>query len=126
MKRIPTGYSLHECPPAKETALLSIQQIIVAVFNVIPVPLLIGAGIGLSASEITLLVAGCLLVTGLATILQCLGAGPPLQNQHGVAEAWPPFCSAWAPGRRAKSSNIFFWKAVCQGEITPIISFLSV
>ena len=61
MKRIPTGYSLHECPPAKETALLSIQQIIVAVFNVIPVPLLIGAGIGLSASEITLLVAGCLL-----------------------------------------------------------------
>ena len=76
MKRIPTGYSLHECPPAKETALLSIQQIIVAVFNVIPVPLLIGAGIGLSASEITLLVAGCLLVTGLATILQCLGAGP--------------------------------------------------
>ena len=47
-----------------------------AVFNVIPVPLLIGAGIGLSASETTLLVAGCLLVTGLATILQCLGAGP--------------------------------------------------
>ena len=76
MKRIPTGYSLHECPPAKETALLSIQQIIVAVFNVIPVPLLIGAGIGLSASEITLLVAGCLLVTGVATIVQSLGVGP--------------------------------------------------
>ena len=82
MKRIPTGYSLHECPPAKETALLSIQQIIVAVFNVIPVPLLIGAGIGLSASEITLLVAGCLLVTGLATILQCLGAGPAGARLH--------------------------------------------
>lgn len=54
----------------------SIQQIIVAVFNVIPVPLLIGAGIGLSQAEITILIAGCLLVTGIATILQTIGVGP--------------------------------------------------
>ena len=64
---INTGYSLNACPPIKETIIYSIQQIIVAVFNVIPVPLLIGAGIGLSSSEITILVAGCLLVTGIAT-----------------------------------------------------------
>lgn len=56
MSKINTGYSLNECPPMKETILYSIQQIIVAVFNVIPVPLLIGAGIGLSPSEITILV----------------------------------------------------------------------
>lgn len=38
--------------------------------------MLIGAGIGLSPSEITILVAGCLLVTGIATILQTIGVGP--------------------------------------------------
>ena len=38
--------------------------------------LLIGSGVGLSASEITILVAGCLLVTGIATILQTIGFGP--------------------------------------------------
>ena len=76
MSKIHTGYSLNECPPMKETIIYSIQQIIVAVFNVIPVPLLIGAGIGLSPSEITILVAGCLLVTGIATIFQTIGIGP--------------------------------------------------
>ncbi len=51
MSKINTGYSLNECPPMKETIIYSIQQIIVAVFNVIPVPLLIGAGIGLRSSD---------------------------------------------------------------------------
>ena len=74
--KIPVGYSLNDCPPIKETVPLSIQQIVVLVFNVLPVPLLIGAGIGLSASEITILVAGCLLVTGIATLLQTIGVGP--------------------------------------------------
>ncbi len=76
MSKIPVGYSLNDCPPIKETVPLSIQQIVVLVFNVLPVPLLIGAGIGLSASEITILVAGCLLVTGIATLLQTIGVGP--------------------------------------------------
>ena len=76
MSKSKKGYSLNECPPMKETIIYSIQQIIVAVFNVIPVPLLIGAGIGLRSSEITILVAGCLLVTGIATILQTIGIGP--------------------------------------------------
>ena len=76
MSKIPIGYGLNDCPPIKETVPLSIQQIVVLVFNVLPVPLLIGAGIGLSASEITILVAGCLLVTGIATLLQTIGVGP--------------------------------------------------
>ena len=76
MSKINTGYSLNECPPFKEPIIYTIQQIIVAVFNVIPVPLLIGAGIGLSQSEITILIAGCLLATGIATILQTIGVGP--------------------------------------------------
>ena len=87
MKKLPTGYALNECPPVKETIPLSLQQIVVLIFNVLPVPLLIGAGVGLSAAEITILVAGCLFVTGLATILQTFGIGPvgarlpiPLEN----------------------------------------------
>ena len=50
MSKVPVGYGLNDCPPIKETVPLSIQQIVVLVFNVLPVPLLIGAGIGLSAS----------------------------------------------------------------------------
>lgn len=87
MKRIPVGYTLNECPPVKETVPLSFQQIIVLIFNVLPVPLLIGAGVGLSAAEITVLMAGCLFVTGIATMLQTFGIGPvgarlpvPLEN----------------------------------------------
>lgn len=87
MKAIPRGYGLNECPPVNETIPLSIQQIVVLVFNVLPVPLLIGAGVGLSAAEITILVAGCLFVTGIAMIIQTIGIGPvgarlpiPLEN----------------------------------------------
>lgn len=76
VKKIPTGYTLNECPPVGESIPLSLQQIVVLVFNVLPVPLLIGSGVGLSASEITILVAGCLLVTGIATIIQTIGFGP--------------------------------------------------
>ena len=41
-----------------------------------PFRCLSATGIGLSASEITILVAGCLLVTGIATLLQTIGVGP--------------------------------------------------
>lgn len=76
MKKIPRGYALNECPPIKETVPLSLQHVLVLIFNVLPVPLLIAGGIGLSAAETTILVAGCLLVTGIATIVQSLGIGP--------------------------------------------------
>ena len=59
MKKIARGYTLNECPPVGEAIPLSIQQIVVLIFNVLPVPLLIGGGIGLNAAEITILVAGC-------------------------------------------------------------------
>ena len=95
MKKLPTGYALNECPPVKETIPLSLQQIVVLIFNVLPVPLLIGAGVGLSAAEITILVAGCLFVTGLATILQTFGIGPvgarlpiPLENSFVFVSPW--------------------------------------
>lgn len=87
MKNIPVGYTLNACPPINETIPLSIQQIVVLIFNVLPVPLLIGAGVGLSAAEITILVAGCLFITGIATMMQTFGIGPvgarlpiPLEN----------------------------------------------
>ena len=87
MKSISRGYSLNECPSVKESIPLSIQHVLVLIFNVLPVPLLIGAGVGLSAAEITILIAGCMFVTGAATLLQTIGAGPvgaklpiPLEN----------------------------------------------
>ena len=93
MSKIPVGYSLNDCPPIKETVPLSIQQIVVLVFNVLPVPLLIGAGIGLSASEITILVAGCLLVTGIATLLQRVREHHSLRA--GAASMEMAYSKAW-------------------------------
>ena len=58
MSKVPVGYGLNDCPPIKETVPLSIQQIVVLVFNVLPVPLLIGAGIGLYIAFIGLKSAG--------------------------------------------------------------------
>lgn len=87
MKKIPLGYGINECPSIKETIPLSLQHIIILIFNVLPVPLLIGGGVGLNPAEITILVAGCLFVTGIAIILQTVGIGPigarlsiPLEN----------------------------------------------
>lgn len=100
MSKIPVGYGLNDCPPIKETVPLSIQQIVVLVFNVLPVPLLIGAGIGLSASEITILVAGCLLVTGIATLLQTIGVGPigaRCPSRWSAASSSLPPALRWAP-----------------------------
>lgn len=76
MKNITKGYALNECPAVNEIIPLSLQHILVLIFNVLPVPLLIGGGVGLNASELTIFVAGCLFVTGLATMLQSYGIGP--------------------------------------------------
>ena len=46
MKKIPVGYAINECPPLKETIPLSLQHILILIFNVLPVPLLIGGGVG--------------------------------------------------------------------------------
>ena len=100
MSKIPVGYSLNDCPPIKETVPLSIQQIVVLVFNVLPVPLLIGAGIGLSASEITILVAGCLLVTGIATLLQRVREHHSLRA--GAASMEMAYSKAWTVLRTAQ------------------------
>ena len=96
MSKIPVGYSLNDCPPIKETVPLSIQQIVVLVFNVLPVPLLIGAGIGLSASEITILVAGCLLVTGIATLALAPLARACPSRWSAALSSLPP-ALRWAP-----------------------------
>lgn len=100
MSKIPVGYSLNDCPPIKETVPLSIQQIVVLVFNVLPVPLLIGAGIGLSASEITILVAGCLLVTGLPPCCRQSALAPLARacpSRWSAASSSLPPALRWAP-----------------------------
>lgn len=76
MKKIETGYSLHACPPLREAVPLSLQQLLLAILNVLPVPLLIGSALGFSADEMTILLAGCLFVTGIGTLLQTIGFGP--------------------------------------------------
>lgn len=75
-KKIPKGYGLNECPPLREAIALGFTHLPVLLLNTVPIPLLIGGGIGLPASEITILIAACLFVAGIASILQSIGAGP--------------------------------------------------
>lgn len=56
-KKIPKGYGLNECPPLREAIALGFTHLPVLLVNTVPIPLLIGGGIGLPASELTILIA---------------------------------------------------------------------
>ncbi|WP_308752774.1 solute carrier family 23 protein [uncultured Anaerotruncus sp.] len=76
MKKIENGYGLNQCPPLREAIPLGFTQLLVLLLNTVPIPLLIGGGLGLSASEITILIAACLFVAGIGSIIQSIGVGP--------------------------------------------------
>ena len=61
-KKIPKGYGLNECPPLREAIALGFTHLPVLLLNTVPIPLLIGGGIGLPASEITILIAALSLI----------------------------------------------------------------
>lgn len=45
-KKIPKGYGLNECPPLREAIALGFTHLPVLLLNTVPIPLLIGGGIG--------------------------------------------------------------------------------
>ncbi|MBV7299307.1 nucleobase:cation symporter-2 family protein [Enterovibrio paralichthyis] len=69
-------YELNDKPPAGQTLLLAIQHMLASIGGIIAVPLIVGTAIGLPGGDVVILVNAALFVSGLITIVQCLGLGP--------------------------------------------------
>lgn len=75
-KKIPKGYGLNECPPLREAIALGFTHLPVLLLNTVPIPLLIGGGIGPAGLGDHHFDRRRLFVAGIASILQSIGAGP--------------------------------------------------
>ncbi|WP_153446807.1 nucleobase:cation symporter-2 family protein [Vibrio algicola] len=69
-------YTLNQRPPAATTLLLALQHMLASIGGIVAVPLIVGASVGLPATEIADLINAALLVGGIATVIQCVGIGP--------------------------------------------------
>lgn len=68
--------TLEEKPPLGKTILLAFQHIVTAFGGIVAVPLVVGAALGLSLSDVAFLVSATILVSGIATFIQARGVGP--------------------------------------------------
>ncbi|MGR5176482.1 nucleobase:cation symporter-2 family protein [Vibrio parahaemolyticus] len=66
-------YELDEKPPYGVTLFLAIQHMLASIGGIVAVPLIAGSAIGLPPQDIVTLISASLLVSGLVTIVQCLG-----------------------------------------------------
>lgn len=66
---------IEERPPFPSLLLLGIQHVLALFSGLVAVPLIVGAAIGLPSAEITILVQGSLITSGIGTLIQCLGLG---------------------------------------------------
>lgn len=69
-------YQLNDRPPVGISALLALQHMLASIGGIVAVPLIVGASIGMSAADVVSLVSAALLVSGIFTMVQCLGVGP--------------------------------------------------
>ncbi|MBL4831221.1 MAG: purine permease [Aliivibrio sp.] len=69
-------YQLNEKPPYGITFFLALQHMLASIGGIVTVPLIVGGAIGLPPGEIVTLISASLLVSGVVTIVQCLGIGP--------------------------------------------------
>ncbi|MCG9788946.1 nucleobase:cation symporter-2 family protein [Vibrio mediterranei] len=66
-------YELDEKPPYGVTLFLAIQHMLASIGGIVAVPLIAGSAIGLPPQDIVTLISASLLVSGLVTIVQCIG-----------------------------------------------------
>lgn len=67
--------SIDEMLPFGKMSMLSIQHVLAFYSGGVAIPLIVGAGLGLSPQEIGILIAADLFTCGIATIIQSLGIG---------------------------------------------------
>ena len=67
--------SVEQKPPLATSTLLAAQHLLAALGAIIAVPLVVGGVLGLSTSDMVVLVNAAMLVSGVVTIIQCKGVG---------------------------------------------------
>jgi NCS2 family nucleobase:cation symporter-2 len=83
--------------------LFAAQHVLTMYAGAVAVPLIVGSAIGLTVGEIAALIAACLLVSGVATLIQCLGVAgfgarlPVIMGSTFVSVA-PSIAIAGQPG----------------------------
>ena len=68
-------YKVEQKPPMATSTLLAAQHLLAALGAIIAVPLVVGGVLGLSTSDMVVLVNAAMLVSGVVTIIQCKGVG---------------------------------------------------
>ena len=68
-------YTLNEKPPVGISFFLALQHMLASIGGIIAPPLIIGSAIGMSPSETVMLISAALFISGIVTIVQCLGFG---------------------------------------------------
>ncbi|WCE31687.1 nucleobase:cation symporter-2 family protein [Vibrio sp. SCSIO 43137] len=68
-------FNVEDKPSLGVSLLLALQHMLAAMGAIIAVPLVVGSAIGLSSSEMVVLVNAALMVSGIVTIVQCKGVG---------------------------------------------------
>ncbi len=69
-------YEIEDRPPLGISLVLALQHMLAAFGAIIAVPLVVGGVLGLPESTMVSIVSAALLVSGLVTMVQCLGLGP--------------------------------------------------
>ncbi|ALG14924.1 purine permease [Kibdelosporangium phytohabitans] len=71
MKR--ADHPVDQLPPFGQTAALGLQHVLAMYAGAVAVPLIVGGALGMSKADIGYLINADLLVSGVATLIQCLG-----------------------------------------------------
>ncbi|AJR06339.1 purine permease [Photobacterium gaetbulicola] len=69
-------YTLNQRPPLGLSLILAIQHLLASIGGIVTVPLVVGTAVGLPPAEVVALINASLFVSGVATIIQCIGIGP--------------------------------------------------
>lgn len=67
------AHAVDRVPPFGQLAALGLQHVLAMYAGAVAVPLIVGSAMGMSAADIGYLVSADLLISGVATLIQCLG-----------------------------------------------------
>ena len=74
--KLERGNGMNQLPKTPHLLAFGLQHALIILFQTLPAPLLISAGVGLDAVQTALLVASALFVSGICTFIQSFGLGP--------------------------------------------------
>ncbi len=74
--KLERGNGMNQLPKTPHLLAFGLQHALIILFQTLPAPLLISAGVGLDAVQTALLVASALFVSGICAFIQSFGLGP--------------------------------------------------